>query len=64
MRIRTNNEYGELQSIILGSVNNGHWPIDDQFFDKMIDASIFYGIVVGSVLAINNLYWLHKKELL
>ena len=30
----------------------------------MIDASMFYGIVVGSVLAINILYWLHKKELL
>ena len=30
----------------------------------MIDASMFYGIVVGSVVAINILYWMHKKELL
>ena len=30
----------------------------------MIDATMFYGIVVGSVLAINILYWLHKKDLL
>ena len=30
----------------------------------MIDASMFYGIVVGSVLAVNILYWLHKKDLL
>ena len=29
----------------------------------MIDA-MFYGIVVGSVVAINILYWMHKKELL
>ena len=43
MRISTNNEYGELQSIILGSVKNGCWPIDDQFFNKMIDASTFPG---------------------
>ena len=42
MRIRTNNEYGELQSIILGSVNNGSWPIDDHFFNKMIDKSSYH----------------------
>ena len=30
----------------------------------MIDASMFYGIVVGGMLAVNILYWLHKKDLL
>ena len=30
----------------------------------MIDASMFYAIVVGSMVAINILYWMHKKELL
>ena len=30
----------------------------------MIDASMFYGIVIGSVVAVNVLYWMHKKELL
>ena len=30
----------------------------------MIDANMFYGIVVGSMVAINILYWMHKKELL
>ena len=30
----------------------------------MIEASMFYGIVVGSVLAVNILYWLFKKKLL
>jgi|LUMU01.1.fsa_nt_gb hypothetical protein len=29
-----------------------------------IDASMFYGIVVGLVVAVNILYWLEKKELL
>ena len=30
----------------------------------MNDASVFYGIVVGSMLAVNILYWLFKKKLL
>ncbi len=30
----------------------------------MIDASMFWGIVTGTMLAINILYWMHKKELL
>ena len=29
-----------------------------------IDASMFYGIVVGLVVAVNILYWMEKKELL
>jgi len=29
-----------------------------------IDSSVFYGIVVGGMLAINILYWLHKKKIL
>jgi len=28
----------------------------------MIDASMFYAIVVGGMLAVNILYWMHKKE--
>ena len=50
MRIRTDNEYGELQSIILGSVKNGSWPINDQFFNKMIDASTFHGTLIKGPL--------------
>jgi hypothetical protein len=30
----------------------------------MIDASMFYGIVVGTIVAVNILYWMEKKELL
>ena len=30
----------------------------------MIDTSMFYGIVIGSMVAINILYWMHKKKLL
>ena len=30
----------------------------------MIEASMLYGIVIGSVVAVNVLYWMHKKELL
>ena len=30
----------------------------------MNDASVFYGIVVGGMLAVNILYWLFKKKLL
>ncbi len=30
----------------------------------MIDASMFYGIVVGTIVAINILYWMEKKEIL
>jgi hypothetical protein len=30
----------------------------------MIDASTFYGIVVGTIVAINILYWMEKKEIL
>ena len=30
----------------------------------MIDASMFWGIVTGTMLAINILIWLHKKDLL
>ena len=56
MRIRTDNEYGELQSIILGSVNNGSWPIDDQFFNKMIDASTFHGTLIKGPLPLTLSY--------
>ena len=30
----------------------------------MIDASMFWGIVTGTMLAINILYWMDKRELL
>lgn len=32
--------------------------------DMDIDASMFYGIIVGLVVAVNILYWMDKKELL
>ena len=41
MRIRTINEYDQLQSVLLGSVKNGAWPTNDVFFDMMIESSTY-----------------------
>ena len=39
MKVSTLNEYGKLKSVILGSVQGGAWPTDDNFFDQMISSS-------------------------
>ena len=39
MKVSTKNEYGKLKSALLGSVQGGAWPHDDEFLEEMIDAS-------------------------
>ena len=39
MKVSTTNEYGKLKSVLLGSVQGGAWPTDDNFFDTMISSS-------------------------
>jgi len=39
MKVSTKNEYSRLKSILLGSVQGGAWPMDDVFFNQMIDSS-------------------------
>ena len=41
MRISTNNEYGKLKSVIVGSVDNMSWPTDDEEFDRSIGRSTY-----------------------
>ena len=41
MKVSTKNEYGKLNSIIVGSIENGAWPTDDKFFNEMIDSSTY-----------------------
>ncbi len=43
MKVSTRNEYGELKSIILGRIDNGHWPKGDYFFDRLLSLSTFKG---------------------
>ena len=39
VKVSTTNEYGKLKSVLLGSVQGGAWPTDDNFFDTMISSS-------------------------
>ena len=41
MKISTNNEYGELKSVIVGRCEQHAWPTDDLAFDEMIEASTY-----------------------
>jgi scyllo-inosamine-4-phosphate amidinotransferase 1 len=41
MKISTNNEYGELKSIIVGRCEQHEWPTGDSAFDEMIQASTY-----------------------
>ena len=41
VKISTTNEYGKLKSVIVGSVNNMHWPSDDNEFNIGIERSTY-----------------------
>ena len=41
MKISTKNEYGELKSVIVGSVENMSWPTEDKEFNAGIDRSTY-----------------------
>jgi scyllo-inosamine-4-phosphate amidinotransferase 1 len=50
MKISTNNEYGNLKSIIVGSVENMSWPSDDKEFNAGIDRSTYPGTLTRGAL--------------
>lgn len=50
MRISTHNEYGNLKSVIVGSVENMCWPSDDEEFNKGIQRSTYPGTLVRGKL--------------
>lgn len=50
MKISTNNEYGNLKSIIVGSVENMSWPADDKEFNAGIDRSTYPGTLTRGLL--------------
>ena len=41
MIVSTKNEYGELKSVLVGSVDNFSWPVGDKEFDDSIDRSTY-----------------------
>ena len=41
MIVSTTNEYGELRSVLVGSVDNFCWPIDDNEFNKSVARSTY-----------------------
>ena len=41
MIVSTKNEYGELRSVLVGSVDNFSWPIDDKEFDLSVARSTY-----------------------
>jgi len=41
MLVSSNNEYGELKSVLVGSVDNFSWPIDDKEFNDSIARSTY-----------------------
>lgn len=50
MKISTVNEYSELKSIIVGSVENMSWPTDDNEFNRSIDRSTYPGTLTRGTL--------------
>lgn len=50
MKISTTNEYGNLKSVIIGSVENMSWPTDDQEFNAGIDRSTYPGTLTPGSL--------------
>ena len=41
MIVSTTNEYGELRSVLVGSVDNFCWPIDDNEFNESVARSTY-----------------------
>jgi len=50
VKISTVNEYSELKSIIVGSVENMSWPTDDNEFNRSIDRSTYPGTLTRGTL--------------
>lgn len=50
MRVSTENEYGKLQSVIVGSASNMAWPLDDEEFDRGISRSTYPATLVKGAL--------------
>ena len=50
MKISVKNEYGQLKSVIVGSVNNMEWPSNDAEFNRSIDRSTFPGTLTRGQL--------------
>ncbi len=50
MKISTRNEYGELKSAIVGSVDNMEWPTDDKEFNAGIDRSTYPGTLTRGAI--------------
>lgn len=48
VKISTKNEYGELKSIILGSVENFQWPENDKEFNEGISRSTYHETLTSS----------------
>lgn len=45
MKINSVNEYSNLKSVLVGSVDNFHWPTGDQAFDKSLQESTYPGSI-------------------
>ena len=41
MIVSTKNEYGELRSVLMGSVDNFAWPVDDKEFNASVAKSTY-----------------------
>lgn len=50
MKVNTRNEYGELRSVLLGTVENMAWPSNDKEFDNGIARSTFDGTLTRGAL--------------
>jgi N-dimethylarginine dimethylaminohydrolase len=50
LRVSVNNEYGELKSVLLGTVENMAWPSNDKEFDNGIARSTFDGTLTRGSL--------------
>ena len=50
MKVSTTNEYGNLKSIIVGSVENFQWPEDDDEFNAAIDRSTYPGTLTRGAI--------------
>ena len=50
LKVSTNNEYGQLKSVLLGSAENMTWPEKDIEFDKNIQLSTYKGTLTKGML--------------
>lgn len=50
LKVSTNNEYGELKSVLLGTVKSMAWPSNDKEFDNGIARSTFDGTLTKGAL--------------